>query len=463
MLRISFLIASITVFGWFCCGCSSEPEPETDEPRLPGTSTEITDTTTVKAIAHSISQDSIVDAKNTTSLSVTYSSPINISQINLITLNDRVLTSATASGNTLFIPLALEPLTQYTLKVLSGALTAGENTTVISFTLKFSTKATVNLNNVDTDPCNVYASKSTKAVYQYLLSTYGKSTVSGVIEPSFNGSDYSSLVQSVTHQYPAIMEYSLRDIHTTNYDDISTIANHQADGGIVAINWQWATPSHENDSPESYSIDSDFNLKNALRDDKWEFQFVENEFDLIAQTLQTLKDNDIVVLFNPMRMTQNHWWGKLGAIYFRELWRLMFDRLAIKHQLDNLIWVWSTESANLTKDELKQWYPGDEYVDIIGTNIYSDKTNSQIDRFLLLNEVFEGKKMLAITECGNIPDISKCYDMGDTWLYFCSMYSTNSDATLSLDGIFKLNTATHWNTLMNHEKVLSKDEFSIFQ
>lgn len=461
--RISFLIVLISIFGCFCCGCSSEPEPGTDEPRLPETETGTTETIVVKPIAYSIAQDSIVDAKNTTSLTISYSSHINISQINLITLNDRVVTSATASGNTLVIPLKLESLTHYTIKVLSGALSAGDNTTVNSFTLKFKTKATINLNNIATGLCNVNASKSAKAVYQYFLSIYGKSTVSGVIEPTFNSCDYSSLIQSTTKQLPAIIEYCIQDIHTTSYDDISNITSHQANGGIVAINWQWATPSLENDSPENYSVDSNFNLKNALRDDKWEFQFVENEFNLIAQTLQTLKDNDIVVLFNPMRMAQNHWWGKLDAIYFRELWRLMYDRLAIKHQLNNIIWVWSTESTNLTKDELKKWYPGDEYVDIIGTNSYADNTNSQIDRFLLLNETFEGHKMIAITECGNIPDIPKCHNMGDTWLYFSSMYATNSDETLSLDKIFQLNTTSRWNALLNHQKVITRDEISIFK
>lgn len=461
--RISFLIVLISIFGCFCCGCSSEPEPGTDEPRLPETETGTTETIVVKPIAHSIAQDSIVDAKNTTSLTVTYSSPISISQINLISLNDRVVTTATASNNTLVIPLSLEPLTHYILKVLPGALSAGDNTTVNSFTLKFKTKATINLNNIATGLCNVNASKSAKAVYQYFLSIYGKSTVSGVIEPIFNSFDYSSLVQSTTKLHPAIIEYCITDIHTTNYDDISNITSHQAEGGMVAINWQWATPSHENDSPEDYSIDSNFNLKNALRDDKWEFQFAENDFNTIAKALQLLKDNDIVVLFNPMRMAQNHWWGKLDAIYFRELWRLMYDRLAIKHRLDNIIWVWSTESANLTKEELKNWYPGDEYVDIIGTNSYADNTNSQIDRFLLLNETFEGRKMLAITECGNIPDIPKCHDMGDTWLYFNSMYATNSDGTLSLDKTFQLNTTSRWNALLNHQKVITRDEISIFK
>ena len=461
--RISFLIVLISIWGWVCCGCSSEPEPGTDEPRLPETETGTTETIVVKPIAHSIAQDSIVDAKNTTSLTVTYSSPISISQINLISLNDRVVTTATASNNTLVIPLSLEPLTHYILKVLPGALSAGDNTTVNSFTLKFKTKATINLNNIATGLCNVNASKSAKAVYQYFLSIYGKSTVSGVIEPIFNSFDYSSLVQSTTKLHPAIIEYCITDIHTTNYDDISNITSHQAEGGMVAINWQWATPSHENDSPEDYSIDSNFNLKNALRDDKWEFQFVENDFNIIAKTLQQLKDNDIVVLFNPMRMAQNHWWGKLGAIYFRELWRLMYDRLAIKHQLNNIIWVWSTESTNLTKDELKKWYPGDEYVDVIGTNSYADNTNSQIDRFLLLNETFEGHKMIAITECGNIPDIPKCHNMGDTWLYFNSMYATNSDGTLSLDKTFQLNTTSRWNALLNHQKVITRDEISIFK
>lgn len=456
------LVVSI-VFGCFCCGCSSEPKPGTDEPRLPETESGTTETTVVKPIAHSIAQDSIVDAKNTTSLTVTYSSPISISQINLITLNDRVVTSATASGNTLVIPLSLEPLTHYILKVLPGALSAGDNTTVNSFTLKFKTKATINLNNIATGLCNVNASKSAKAVYQYFLSIYGKSSVSGVIEPTFNSCDYSSLIQFTTKQHPAIIEYCIKDIHTTSYDDISNITSHQANGGIVAINWQWATPPHENAKPEEYSIDSNFNLGNALRDDKWEFHFIEKDFDIMAKNLQILKDNNIVVLFNPMRLAQNHWWGKLDAIYFRELWRLMYDRLAIKHQLDNIIWVWSTETSNLSKEELYEWYPGDEYVDIIGTNIYVDNINSQIDRFLLLNETFEGRKMLAITECGNIPDIPKCHNMGDTWLYFNSMYSTDNNGTLSLDYIYKFNTKTHWNTLINHEKVISRAEIPLFE
>ena len=71
--------------------------------------------------------------------------------------------------------------------------------------------------------------------------------------------------------------------------------------------------------------------------------------------------------------------------------------------------------------------------------------------------------MLAITECGNIPDIPKCHNMGDTWLYFNSMYSTDNNGTLSLDYIYKFNTKTHWNTLINHEKVISRTEIPLFE
>lgn len=459
--RQNILTIVFIIICWFFVGCNSDAEREKDEPRLPETSTETPGTQVVKVTAQSISPNSVVDAQSTTSLTLNYSSAISISQINLITLNDRVITTATASGCTLVIPLNLEPLTQYSLKVSIGALSAGKDKTVNSFILKFSTRATVNINNVANNLCNNNASNEAKILYQYFHSIYGKNIISGVIENSYNRLDYSNLIYSATQQYPAIIEYEIRNIHTLDYNDISAIKNHHANGGIVSIFWQWVTPSLESDLPETYSVDSDFNIKYALRDDKWEFQFVENDLSIIAEILQKFKDEKIVVLFNPMRMVQNHWWGKLGATYFCELWKLVYDRLVVKYQLNNLIWVWSTEMENLTNEELKQWYPGDKYVDIIGTNIYSDNINSKIDRFLPLNETFEGKKMLAITECGNIPDISKCFDSGDSWLYFNSMYSMKSDGTLSFDSVYKFNTTSYWNTIINHKNVIAREEISI--
>ena len=50
----------------------------------------------------------------------------------------------------------------------------------------------------------------------------------------------------------------------------------------------------------------------------------------------------------------------------------MYERMTNIHQLNNLIWVWTTENND------PDWYPGDEYVDIIGRDIYNKTTPSQI-------------------------------------------------------------------------------------
>ena len=36
--------------------------------------------------------------------------------------------------------------------------------------------------------------------------------------------------------------------------------------------------------------------------------------------------------------------------------------------LDNLIWVWTTEGNDA------DWYPGDQYVDIVGRDVYNKET-----------------------------------------------------------------------------------------
>lgn len=455
----NFLAIIFIIIYCFCIGCNSESKRETDEPHLPDIPAQEPNTSIVKVIAQTIAQNSVVKAQNTPSLTLSYSASINISNINLITLNDRVVTNAETCDSLLIIPLSLEPNTKYVLKVQSGAIFAGGNNTVNPFTLTFRTQAVANINQTDKEPCNVYASIKAKALYDYFRSIYGKSTVFGATEHQFNSYDYSELLYTESQHYPAILEYELNNIHALNYENISNILKHNNAGGVVSICWKWVTPSQKDDLNSSYSLDSNFDIKHAINAGNWEFLFVENELQHIAEIMQKFKDENITILFNPMRIAQNHWWSKRGGAYFKELWWLIYDRLAIKYRLDNLIWVWSTETTDMTCEELKQWYPGNEYVDIIGTNIYSENVNSQIDRFILLNETFEGKKMLAITECGNILDISKCYDSGDTWLYLCSKCSINNDSNPYLDCIYKLNTPNRIKALLNHENVLTLDDF----
>lgn len=442
---------SVRVLGWLlmavlCVCCGGDAGGDRDEPRLPETSEETQGSTTIVTVtSQSITQGETVDADKTVSLTLTYSSPISIEKPELITINDRVITDASTSGNALTLPLALEPATAYTIIVPSDALTAGVNTKVKAFALNFSTRATINTDLLTTSLCNSNADDEAKSLFGTFLSIYGKKTIPGVTESNINDNTCVEYVFSVSQQHPAIIGYNLNNIHTADYSDITQIISHHNAGGMVCFGWEWLTPSHESDSPENYSADSGFDITKAVNNTTWQYAFVENDIDIVATLLRALEDAGIPVLFNPLCDAQNHWWGQKGAPYFRELWKLLYDRLTIKHELNNLIWVWSSDFSNLSAEDAKEWYPGDKFVDIVGTSLSTESSEPSIDIFLRINETFGGKKMIALTKCETIPVIDDCFSNGDTWLYF--VVPQEFATTANID----------WKSIMTHTDIITRD------
>jgi len=64
--------------------------------------------------------------------------------------------------------------------------------------------------------------------------------------------------------------------------------------------------------------------------------------------------------------------GFAGAEVYKELWKLLYKTLTEKYGIHNLIW-----EVNLyTYANSYEWYPGDEYVDIIGYDKYEGSPNT---------------------------------------------------------------------------------------
>ena len=150
------------------------------------------------------------------------------------------------------------------------------------------------------------------------------------------------------------------------------------------------------------------------------------------------------MIFNPLAShSPNRWWTRKTALHFTELWKLLYDQLAVRHQLNNLIWVWTAPAQHLnTPSTLTQWYPGDRYVDIIGVNLCESSTSiSQNDIYTTLHTTFEGKKMLALSQCRHIPSTSSM------WLYFNILPPTSS--TLTTPSI------EEWSNILNNQHTIS--------
>jgi len=56
-------------------------------------------------------------------------------------------------------------------------------------------------------------------------------------------------------------------------------------------------------------------------------------------------------------------WGAQGPEPAKKLYRIVYDRLTNHHKINNLVWVWNSVA--------KDWYPGNDVVDIVSADTYS--------------------------------------------------------------------------------------------
>jgi mannan endo-1,4-beta-mannosidase len=127
------------------------------------------------------------------------------------------------------------------------------------------------------------------------------------------------------------------------------------------------------------------------------------QVDLIAALLMRLRDARIPVLWRPYHEMNGgwFWWGRRrGQGGYPKLWRMLFERLAKHHSLNNLLWVWNANAPHESCDAYAEYFPGLDVVDVLATDIYRPGyAQSHHDDLAKL----AGGKPIAIGECGLLP------------------------------------------------------------
>ncbi|CAF1398559.1 unnamed protein product [Adineta ricciae] len=79
------------------------------------------------------------------------------------------------------------------------------------------------------------------------------------------------------------------------------------------------------------------------------------------------------------------WWGRQDPTVFKNVWIHMFNYLTQVKDLHNILWIYSPEQGASTPS---LYYPGSDYVDIVGLDVYTDEPNSLkgYDEMLALNK-----------------------------------------------------------------------------
>lgn len=208
-----------------------------------------------------------------------------------------------------------------------------------------------------------------------------------------------------------------------------------------------------------------FKASEVLVPGSWENQVATADVEKLAGYLKLLRDANIPVLWRPFHEAAGDytwgawfWWGNCGTEVTKDLWKWLYEELTVKHGLNNLIWVWTMQTSDEGKPadvaKLIEAYPGDEYVDIVGADLYEDALTNHTVKFDLLYKAVAGKKMVALAECGNLLDVDSAYNDGALWSFFMGWYESK-DGNF---GIYDWNTNGEWKTVMENPLVINRDK-----
>jgi mannan endo-1,4-beta-mannosidase len=271
---------------------------------------------------------------------------------------------------------------------------------------------------------DVQATQSTRALFTYLIDQYGTKTLSGQ-------HDDTEYILQVTGKEPAIGGFDLVDYSPSriehgaqpegNSEKYIAWAKKNEGNGIITLTWHWNAPTDLiNQEPDKlwwwgfYTKATTFDLAAALSNkDSEKYKLLIRDIDVIAVQLKKFQDADVPVLWRPLHEAAGtwFWWGAKGPEAFKELWRILYDRLQNHHGLHNLIWVF-------TSDTNIDWYPGDAYVDMIGMDIYSNADDNMSGSWMSMMNMYGGRKLVSLSESGTLPVPDRVRGYGTWWSWF---------------------------------------------
>jgi len=282
------------------------------------------------------------------------------------------------------------------------------------------------------------ASPEAVTLYQYINQISGKQTMAGQHNVPLLGSVRLSMVYRITKEYPAVFGQDFGFSYPGDWDGINYRQNivdeaikRNNEGFIITLMWHAVPPTEDEPVTFSKSIQGDLTdaqwkdlvTPGTLLNERWKSQV-----DVIAFFLKQLKYASVPVLWRPYHEMNGDWfwWGKKkGADGYKKLYRMLYDRFVNFHGLNNLIWVYNTNEFKPGVDRLDEYYPGDDVVDIITTDVYTqgfdDENYSQITKLA-------GNKPIALGEVGNPPS-PQVLAAQPRWAWFMNWGDPRRDST----------------------------------
>ncbi len=312
-----------------------------------------------------------------------------------------------------------------------------------------------------------------REVLNYLESVYGKKTIAAL-----NGPNNVEGIRQASGKEPAIVGFDLSGWNSPPWGkSYNGVVQKSVDaakawwqkGGIVTMHLHWIHPANPDGSAwrsvhGKKTASPPFDFAAALKPGTKANEELMRDLKRHADFLQQLADARVPVLWRPFHEIEGgwFWWtDQEKPENTAALWRFMFDYFVKERKLHNLIWVYSAavragvgQEAVTAIERRRLFYPGADYVDIAGIDIYpSDKlgigkpqSDTYATSFAAMQQVAPGK-MLALCECEAIPNPDLMAKDGPKWLYCLPWWGQGKD-----------HPAEWIKQTYNHNFIITRDE-----
>lgn len=316
-----------------------------------------------------------------------------------------------------------------------------------------------------------------RGVLKYLESIYGQKALVG--QDKFGHAERGF---SASGKHPAIVSSDLSGFQNERWSatyrrTIQNAVDHSKDwwsekGGIVSFAWHWANPlsdagTFQATRPKFIAID----VGKVVTPGTKEHEAAMDDLAKHADYLEQLAKARVPVLWRPLHEIEGgwFWWSDTETPEnTAALWRMVFDYLVKERELHNLIWVYSSalKAGSHGKDVeaidyRKRFYPGPEFVDIAGIDIYTNSwfgwPDFREDAFQKAFDIMEKiapDKMHALCECQGIPNPDIMMNKGPKWLYCLPWYVGSTEKWNPTDWVEKV---------YPHEFLITLDELPDFK
>ena len=217
---------------------------------------------------------------------------------------------------------------------------------------------------------------------------------------------------------------------------IADLMGFASRGGIITASAHFSNPHHGDPNvydPRGYLGKDDVWAELVTKGTAINESFTQ-ELSSIADLFEKLEEKGIPVIWRPLHETNGSWFWfcmvqkfedgsfyKISEESFRNLWIYIYDYMTKERGLTNLIWAFSPNIGEEKESMVAPLYgyPGDEYVDIVGFDWYTDGDYNRINTTPTYNDLLSTGKILCITEFGPNSALKATGDQKQSDVFSC--------------------------------------------